>query len=181
MPLLLFVMNTHVSANPFQLDEEGKFFIQEEVLTSEMDQRRLWQNAVSYVTKVRKAGEMSHGKPQLEKNIIRKEGSFYVYKKGLFTPQIHGEIIFQVEIEVDKDSYKYTFSDFVFQFYQKNRYGQFVPVSGKIKPLEDERFAGMQEAWEEYKEMTRKVVGNHIRVLKTEMQRAHNSSYELER
>lgn len=67
-----------------------------------MDQRRLWLNAVSFATKVQKAGERNHGKPQLEKNIIRKEGSFYVYKKGLFTPQIHGEIIFQLEIEVDK-------------------------------------------------------------------------------
>ena len=92
-----------------------------------------------------------------------------MYTQGLFTPQIHGEIQFALNLEVEDGFFKYTFTDFVFQYYQRNRYGRYAPIRGKKKPLEVERFAGMQETWEEHKQFTRKVMENHIKVLKETM------------
>ena len=42
--------------------------------------------------------------------------------------------------------------------------------------MEDEEYAGMQEAWEEYKDMTRMEVENHIRVLKNEMEKVSSAA-----
>lgn len=152
------------------LNESGKIEFKEEVYMEEMGKEALFRNALAYAAKIKKAGDRKAKKPRLEKDQLSQEGSFYVYKKGLFTSQIHGEIKYTLKINVTDQGYTYSFSDFVFQFYKRNRYGQFSPVSGKIKPLEDEKYSGMQEAWQDYKEFTRQVVDNHIRVLKKEMQ-----------
>lgn len=92
-----------------------------------------------------------------------------MYTKGLFTPQIHGEVKYTLHLDVTDQGYSYSFTDFVFQFYKRNWYGQYASVNGKIKPLEEEKYAGMQDTWQEHRKFTRKVIDNHIRVLKQKM------------
>ena len=108
MMLLFFsaAADAQFQGSPLPLNEEGKISFQEEVLLGEGNQKELWLNAVRYAAKVKKAGKRSAAKPQLEKNMIRQEGSFFVYKRGLFTPQIHGEIVFKIEIEIKPNGYK---------------------------------------------------------------------------
>lgn len=171
MVMLMVLTAAGIPISSLSLYEGDGFFFHEEMEVEGSDQDILWLNALQYSARVKKAGQRKAAKPQLGKNSISQEGSFYVYTKGLLSHQIHGEIIFKIKVEVSGNRYNYTFSDFIFQFYQKNRYGRFVPVSGKIKPLEDEKYAGMQEIWEEHKSLTRKVAENHIRVLKKEMQK----------
>lgn len=154
----------------FPINESGKIEFREEVRLEEMGKEPLFRNAVDFASKVKKASDRKARKPRLLKDEINQEGSFYVYKKGLFTQQIHGEIKYYLNIKVTESGYSYSFTDFVFQFYERNRYGQFAPVSGKIKPLEEEKYAGMQDVWLEHKKYTREVMDNHIRVLKQKMQ-----------
>lgn len=170
MFIMLFPLTFYEQDTLFPINGAGKIAFEEEVKVDNLGKEALFMNAVSYATKVQKAGQRKAGKPRLEKDALRKEGSFYVYTKGLFTPQIHGEIKFNLFIEVTDQGYKYTFTDFIFQFYERNRYGQFAPVSGKVKPLEEEKYAGMQKKWLEHKKFTKEVIENHIRVLKKKMQ-----------
>lgn len=154
----------------FPINESGKIAFKEEIRIEEMGKEALFRNAVNFASKVKKAPDRKARKPGLLKDEINQEGSFYVYKKGLFTQQIHGEIKYNLNIKVTESGYSYNFTEFVFQFYERNRYGQFAPVSGKIKPLEEEKYAGMQDVWLEHKKFTREVMDNHIRVLKQKMQ-----------
>lgn len=170
--MLMFLLPVHFHSQDtlLPLNESGKIVFQEDIYIEEMGKEALFRNALTYTSKIKRAGNRKARKPRLEKDRLSQEGSFYVFKKGLFTDQIHGEIRYTLEINVSPQGYTYSFSDFVFQFYKRNRYGKFAPVSGKIKPLEEERYAGMQDEWMEYKKLTRKVIDNHIRVLKKEMQ-----------
>ncbi len=68
-----------------------------------------------------------------------------------------------------EEGYKYTFSNFVFNYYQRNRYGRYAPVNGKFKKLEDEKFAGMQKIWEGHKLVTKEYIENQISQLKNKM------------
>lgn len=170
--LLLFVIPAAMIEQDslFPLNESGKIAFEEEVSVEGMGKDALFVNAINYAGMVKKAGERKARKPSLDKDGLSKDGSFYVYKKGLFTPQIHGEINYRIRIEPKDGGYKYSITDLVFQFYEKNRYGQYAPVSGKLKPLEEEKYAGMQDLWEEHRKLTREVMDNHIRVLKKKMQ-----------
>ena len=154
----------------FPLNEKGKIAFEEEVQVEGLGKEALFVNAVNYFGKVKKAGERKARKPELDPEGLTKEGSFYVYKEGLFTPQIHGEVRYRIRIEPTGRGYTYSISDFVFIFYERNRYGQFAPVNGKVKPLEDEKYAGMQDLWLEHKKVTRKHIDQQIKELKRGMQ-----------
>jgi hypothetical protein len=151
-------------------NEFGIIHFEEEIKSENLGKEELFLNGLKYISKIQK---VSRKKPELvanhEKGLIINNGSFYVYTQGLITPQIHGEITYNVRLEVTENSYKYTFTDFVFQYYQRNRYGKFTPVKGKVKALEEEKFAGMQKIWLNHKKVTKQVIEKQIQQLKNSM------------
>lgn len=150
--------------------DTDKFHFEEFVAVEGMDSDILYRNAINFATRVQLVSDRAD-KPQLQikEGVVRKGGSFYVYKKGLLTPQIHGEIKYTLQLAVTDQGYTYTYKDFVFQYYEKNRYGRYQPVNGKKKGLEVENFAGMQDLWEAHKQTTQQHIQGHIRALKAHM------------
>jgi hypothetical protein len=90
----------------------------------------------------------------LQKNMVFFMKEFYPKEKSLqiinagssvkdrfltYTPLVkheNGEITYALNIECKDGKYRYWVTDFVFTPYEKNRYGMFVPVSGKDVALE---------------------------------------------
>lgn len=80
-------------------------------------------------------------------------GRFLVYTNPGVLKEIHGAIRYDVSVELKENRYRYTFTNFVFEYYKQDRNYKFVPT-GKEKPLEDEKFQGWQAAWEKHKNNT---------------------------
>lgn len=151
-------------------NDAGLIYFEEEIKVKNVGKDALFKNAVKYASTVKKE---SKRKSDLalhhHNNIVEKKGSFFVYTQGLITPQIHGEITYNVRIEVFEEGYKYTFTNFVFNYYKRNRYGRFAPVNGKTKRLEENKFAGMQKTWLGHKQFTKEYIENQINHLKNKM------------
>lgn len=167
-----------LSLIPFLVNEEpilpkngaGTICFEEVIPADNLGKDVLYGNAMKYVSSIEKVGK---GKKDIHvdypEGIVSNKGSFYVYTNGLITPQIHGVITYNIRIELLEKSYKYTFTDFVFQYYQRNRYGRYVPVSGKTKALEEEKFAGMQNIWQGHKKTTKEIIESQMQILKERM------------
>jgi hypothetical protein len=148
----------------------GRIGFEEVIPADNLGKDVLYGNAMKYVSSIEKVGK---GKKDIHvdyhQGVVSNKAGFYVYTNGLLTPQIHGEITYNIRIEILENSYKYTITDFVFQYYQRNRYGRYAPVSGKTKALEEERFAGMQNIWHGHKKTTKEVIEGEIQTLKERM------------
>ncbi len=91
--------------------------------------------------------------------------SFLVYKRGSLGRNVDGAIEYTIRIEVKDGRYRYYIGHFVFQEYQRNRYGRFEPVSGKQRPLEQPYSDLNKGQWEDHK----KTVSEKIELLVGEM------------
>ena len=173
LTVLLWVLNLELTPGDTLLSKNkaGQIHFEETIEVQALGEDILFRNALNFAKDLKKAGE---GKAEFYHDhggkVVRKEGSFLVYTQGLFTPQVHGEISYTLQIEVDEKTYTYSLTDFVFHFYRRNRYGLYAPVSGKKKPLEEEKFAGMQDTWENHKQHTKQHVEQLVALLKTKME-----------
>ena len=166
----LFIGMQQVQNPQLPLNAAGKVEFQDFVAVEELGRDALFKNALNYAAGLQKVSDReAKGLVNFREGFVQREGSFYVYKQGLLTPQVHGEIKYTLRLTVEDGGYTYTFSDFIFQYYEKNRYGRYEAVSGKKKALEKDKFAGMQDLWEEHKKTTRQHIDQHIAVLKTKM------------
>lgn len=73
----------------------------------------------------------------------------------------HGVIRYQFTVSVKDGRYRYIATDFVFHYLERNRYGKFVEIKGKSKPLEEPFYKGSQKLWDQHKQHT----GEKIRTL----------------
>ena len=177
--LLIYLLSAFTTQSPasFQVTQEKlryEGFVEVEALGKET----LFRNALNYSSSVQKVGDPG-AKPMINvsEGLVQKTGSFMVYKKGLLTPQPHGEILYTLELKVNEEGYAYQFTDFVFQYYERNRYGRYEPVSGKKKLLEEEKFAGMQELWQQHKQTTKRHIEQHIKALSIKMQQTPTGAH----
>lgn len=151
------------------LDRNGKVSFEETFFFKDAKKDYLYEKARTYLNNFKKEGQ-KHPlvKAYYYSGKLETESSFLVYTNGLFTKQVHGEILYNITIMVDDDKLTYRFSDFRFNYYKRNRYGKYEPVHGKFKPLEDEKFAGMQNIWVNHKQKTKSLIDAHIHMLKNE-------------
>ncbi len=149
-------------------NQVGMVHFEGSIEASDIDEDEMMKKVVSYVSTIKK---VSKYRPEVAVNYqngqVVNKGSFYVYTQGLITRQIHGEIIYSIKLDVNEGAFTYSFSDFVFQYYQRNRYGKYAPIRGKTKRLEEERFVGMQRIWENHKLTTKNVIEAHISALES--------------
>ncbi|MDQ3393386.1 MAG: DUF4468 domain-containing protein [Bacteroidota bacterium] len=167
--LMIFGIDSQESILP--KNEEGLIHFEGLVHVENLNKDALFNNAINYVSPSNKKRNKSSKDLSInpEKQVIQKKGNFFVYTQGLITPQVHGEITYNIYIQVFEDGYKYTFTNFVFNYYQRNRYGRYARVSGKYKYLEEEKFAGMQKTWTNHKLYTKEFVESQIHQLKNKM------------
>jgi hypothetical protein len=97
-----------------------------------------------------------------------------VYNKGVVSKEPHGRIRFNVQLDIKPNKYRYSFSDFVFEYYKINREYKFTPT-GKEKPLEEPKASGWQKLWNKHKGTTNKEIQNYIASLKNAMQQSNTA------
>lgn len=84
---------------------------------------------------------------------IATRGRFLVYTNPGVLKEIHGAIRYDLSIELKENRYRYTFTNFVFEYYKQDRNYKYNPT-GTTRPLEDEKFPGWQAPWEKHKNNT---------------------------
>ena len=94
--------------------------------------------------------------------------AFGVYDRGYVTKKLHGQVHYQLTLEVKDGRYRLQFHDFVFAYYQDDRTARPVPT-GKTKPLEDPAAPGWQKLWEAHRLDTSTTIGSLSAELKTAM------------
>jgi hypothetical protein len=92
-------------------------------------------------------------------------GRFLVYLNPGVIKEIHGAIRYDLSIELKENRYRYTFTNFVFEYYKQDRNYKYVPT-GNTKPLEDEKFPGWQSGWIKHKNTTDAHIKDKIADLK---------------
>lgn len=183
--ILIFLIFTNfifLSQNTIlPISEAGKVNFEEVVEVENIGKELLFKNATKFISSLKtERKSKSNLNTDFSNGHLTKEGSFYVYTQGLITPQIHGEITYKLNLVISDEGYKYSFTDFVFHYYQRNRYGRYAPVSGKYKYLEEEKFAGMQKTWENHKQVTKDHIEFQIDQLKKKMEEMPTDAHSVE-
>lgn len=151
-------------------DENGKIIFSEVMQAAGVSRNLLYDNAYHYLNSLQ---ETSRG---LKKNTLQVTEHEELYLPLQFTvynefpiKSPHGRIKYDLTISVKEGRYRYVASNFVFHYLKRNRYGRFVEVNGKSKPLEDPFFKGQQKLWEQHKQTTHKKISDLAQNLKAVM------------
>ncbi|MDH3709155.1 MAG: DUF4468 domain-containing protein [Cyclobacteriaceae bacterium] len=142
-------------------DEMGKITFAEVVQVEGVSKDLLYQNAHNYLTSL---VENSKGLKKSSLEVIGNQElylplHFNVYHEfPIKSP--HGIIKYDLNVSLKDGRYRYVASNFVFYYLKRNRYGKFVEVNGKSKPLEEPFFKGNQKLWDQHKtKVSEKVTG----------------------
>ena len=149
-------------------NEKGKIEFTEIIKDSITPSILLLGNGQRWMEKNFKNKEMSITQDSNATN-IKSEGAFLVYNKGIVSKEPHGRIRFSVQLDVKANKYRYSFTNFVFEYFKINREYKFT-ASGKEKPLEDPKASGWQKLWNKHKGTTNVQIQNYIAALKNSMQ-----------
>ncbi len=90
---------------------------------------------------------------------------FLVYAQSGILRKIAGAIRYHLSVEVKDGKYRYTFSDFIFDYYKQDRNYHMVKT-GKTKPLEEPEAAGWQKLWTQHRKTVFSLVNQQIAALK---------------
>jgi len=147
----IFAQRVEITAN-----EVGNYEIFDVIsVDSSFTKEQLYQNALDFVKKEirqhhkRKAVVLSQS---ADSGKVIGLGSLLIFRKGLVTPQPEGEVFYQLTIETKDGRYRYTFSHFFINMYQRDRYGVYKPINRIKKPLEpflndeDNKYRAYQKA-----------------------------------
>lgn len=147
---------------PLPLNELGQITYSEVVQVEEADKELLLANAFNYLL------SLVDNHKKLKKGPYINEDSTEVYLPLTYTVyrdfpvhSPHGVIKYKFTVSVKDGRYRYMATNFVFHYLERNRYGRFVEVKGKSKPLEEPFYKGSQKLWERHKQQT----GEKIRTL----------------
>jgi len=171
--LLVFFQTMKAQDMLLPRDETGHIVFYEVVEADSFTQEELLANAQQFARKTLGKKKVKPVQTDSVSSFVVKDASFKVYKK-VITQRVNGIIHYNFTLEAKAGKYRYFFSDFTFQPYERNRYGKFEPVSGKYKPLEED-FKGNQKTWEDHKESVATTIQSQIEELKITMQSRQES------
>jgi len=147
---------------PLPLNELGQITYSEVVQVEEAGKELLLANTFNYLL------SLVDNHKKLKKGPYINEDSTEVYLPLTYTVyrdfpvhSPHGLIKYEFTVEVKDGRYRYMATNFVFHYLERNRYGRFVEVKGKSKPLEEPFYKGSQKLWDRHKQQT----GEKIRTL----------------
>ncbi len=152
------------------VDETGFITFTEVVPVKGASEEVLFNNALSYLQ------SLVDDHKKLKKGPYVNEDSTEVYLPLAFTVyhdfpvhSPHGLIKYQLTVSVKDGRYRYLATGFTFHYLERNRYGRFVEVKGKSKPLENPVFKGNQKLWEQHKQQTADKLAQVTEMLKANM------------
>ena len=138
----------------FPIDDLGKYTITEVVELHGIDKDKLFLNGEKFMKKVKVLNsKKKYYKIEKDNYTITNKGSFYVYRIGSVKKGIGGAVEYDINLEIKDGKYRYTITNFIFNEYQRNRYGKYEPVKGKFIPLEMEVSSINKKEWEKHKQV----------------------------
>ncbi len=151
------------------VDDSGKITFSEVISLDSTSKEGLFQRASSFFRNLAANSRGTKTKDIVtEGSQISLPLSFKVYHEfPVKSP--HGIIKYNLRIEVRQGRYRYIATDFVFHYLKRNRYGKFVEVKGKSKPLETHSFKGQQNLWEAHKTRLNEEIASLVADLKQSM------------
>jgi hypothetical protein len=146
---LLFSLTLFVSKAQIVMpkDENGKIIYMEVVKMDSIPQDTIYKRILDWVKFTYPKSKTTIDSADKK---IATRGRFLVYTNPGVIKEIHGAIRYDLAIELKENRYRYTFTNFVFEYYKQDRFYKYNPT-GKTKPLEDEKFPGWQGPWEKHK------------------------------
>jgi hypothetical protein len=138
----------------FPVDEYGKYTFYEVVEIPGMKQDDLFKNGESFLKKVKVLkSKKKYLNVNKENYTITNKGSFYVYQYGSINKAIAGAVEYDISLEVKDGKYRYTITNFIFNEFQRNRYGKYEPMKGRNTPLEMEVSDINKKGWEKHRQV----------------------------
>jgi hypothetical protein len=135
------------------IDEKGKFIHYELIEAIGTPKETLKQRANFFFKNAVKNVKLkfNHGDTTFVAS-----GKFVIHKTLLVMSHPSGEIIYNLEIDIRDEKFRFWLTDFTFVAYQRDRYGNFVPSSTKGSALENDPGKLNASQWKEYQQQTAK-------------------------
>ncbi len=132
--VFLKIASASAQADSLVMDENNKYLYYQVVEQRGTSADSLQMRALNFTKKAFAAKKLKF--KDNAKEVIHAVGGVMVSKKTLISMHEDARIDYTMTIEVKDGRYRYWFTDFVIVPYQRDRYANFVPVSGKNIPLE---------------------------------------------
>ncbi|MEO3407912.1 DUF4468 domain-containing protein [Mucilaginibacter sp. CAU 1740] len=134
---LLFSVSAFAQKDSLALDENNKYIYYKTADQSGAVADTLYDRALSFLTKAYTKKELKLVKADKSGNALNGAGVFVINKKNFFGGNSEGgELAYTIKVEVRDNKYRYWLTDFVYQPYQRNRYGNSEIMHGKDIALE---------------------------------------------
>ncbi len=155
---------------PLPLNELGLITYSEVVQVEEAGKELLLTNAFNYLL------SLVDNHKNLKKGPFINEDSTEIHLPLAYTVyrdfpvhSPHGVIKYEFTVSVKDGRYRYVATNFVFHYLERNRYGKFVEVKGKSKPLEEPFYKGSQKLWDRHKQQAGEKIRTFAESLHAEM------------
>ncbi|RCH55083.1 hypothetical protein DJ568_07780 [Mucilaginibacter hurinus] len=124
------------TTDSLSFDENDKYIYYQVASEPSVNTDTLYNRALHFLKTAYPSDQLKLNKENKSKLSLTGTGGFMVRKKALVSLQPNAKIEFDLTIEVKGDKYRYWLTNFVVVPYQRDRYANYVPVSGKKIPLE---------------------------------------------
>lgn len=135
--VLLFSVSAFAQKDSLALDEHNKYIYYKTAEQPGAVADTLYYRALSFLTKAYTKKELKLVKADKGGNALNGAGVIVINKRNFFGGSSEGgELAYTIKIEVKDNKYRYWLTDFVYQPYQRNRYGNSEIMHGKDVALE---------------------------------------------
>lgn len=134
--LILFAKNVSAQKDSLSFDEHDKYIYYKLVDQPGSNADTLYSRGLYFLTTAYPKKTLGLSKSEQGNHSLAAIGNYMISKKGLVGSSEGGEIHYTLVIEAKDSKYRYWLTDFVYQPYQRNRYGSSEPVPGGDIPLE---------------------------------------------
>jgi len=114
------------------LNEHNRYVYYEVVTLNGLPADSLRNNAAAFIN----AYYAKTGSKKLSDSSASASDKFLIYTSLSLAKHENGQVSYTLHIECRDSKYRYWLSDFVYTPYEKDRYGNFVPIAGKDVALE---------------------------------------------
>lgn len=176
--LLLFCILT-ANAQNFPLDSTTKKINYTDIVPADsLTSAQLYKNTTEWMGKNFKPETNYDTQFNLLEGYVKCSASQMVYTKGMMSKEIHGRITYDVSVDIKNHKYRYTFTNFIFEYYKQNRQYKYEPT-GRKKPLEEPKYPGWQTVWNKHRINTHNTVLKYIESLKSAMLKVETKVSDL--
>jgi len=133
--LFFKIATASAQADSLVMDEHNKYIYYQVVAQPATTADSLQARAIAFAKKAFAASKLKF--KDSDKGTVRATGGVLVSKKSSVAMHEDARIDYTMTIEVKDNRYRYWFTDFVIVPYARDRYANFVPVTGKNVALEN--------------------------------------------